>query len=118
METIAGVRIPDSALARDVTQFVADVSTRLLFDHSRRVFLWASLQGERRGLLFDPETPGELAGALGRLIADGALRARLAANARRCARALSWEAQEGELVGLYERVLARSSVRRRRPETA
>ena len=70
------------------------------------------------GLLFDPETPGELAGALGRLIADGALRARLAANARRCARALSWEAQEGELVGLYERVLARSSVRRRRPETA
>jgi hypothetical protein len=54
-QTIAGVRIPDSALARDVTQFVQDVSTQLLFDHSRRVFLWGSLQGEQRGLDFDPE---------------------------------------------------------------
>ena len=60
------------------------------------------------GLLFDPETPGALAAALGRLVADEALRARLAANARASARALSWEAQEGALVGLYERVLALS----------
>ena len=60
------------------------------------------------GLLFDPEAPGALAAALGRLVADGELRARLAANARASARALSWEAQEGELVRLYERVLARS----------
>ena len=54
-EAIAGVRIPDSSLARDVTQFVQDVESQLLFDHSRRVFLWGSLQGERRGLEFDPE---------------------------------------------------------------
>src|ERR671937_2834955 len=54
-QTIAGVPIPDSALARDVTQFVQDVESQLLFDHSRRVFLWGSLQGERRGLEFDPE---------------------------------------------------------------
>lgn len=60
------------------------------------------------GLLFDPETPGALAAALGRMIADGGLRARLAANARGSARALSWEAQEGELARLYERVLARA----------
>ena len=58
------------------------------------------------GLLFDPETPGELAAALGRLVADGELRARLSANARASARTLSWEAQEGALVALYERVLA------------
>ena len=32
-----------------------DVSTQLLFDHSRRVFLWASLQGEQLGLDDDPE---------------------------------------------------------------
>ena len=38
------------------------------------------------GLLFDPETPGELAAALGRLVADRELRARLAANARASAR--------------------------------
>ena len=58
------------------------------------------------GLLFDPETPGALAAALGRLLADAALRARLAGNARASARALSWEAQEGALAALYDRVLA------------
>ena len=53
--TIAGIPIPDSTLAGDATQFVQDVSTQLLFDHSRRVFLWASLQGEQLGLDYDPE---------------------------------------------------------------
>ncbi|HEY6758419.1 MAG TPA: HD domain-containing protein [Baekduia sp.] len=53
--TIAGVRIPDSALARDATQLVGDISTPLLFAHSRRVFLWGSLEGTRRRLEHDPE---------------------------------------------------------------
>src|SRR3954451_1667550 len=53
--TIAGIPIPDSPLASDATQFVQDVSTQLLFDHSRRVFLWASLQGKKVGLDYDPE---------------------------------------------------------------
>jgi hypothetical protein len=53
--TIAGIPIPDSTLADEATEFVKDVSTQLLFDHSRRVFLWASLQGERLGLDYDPE---------------------------------------------------------------
>jgi hypothetical protein len=53
--TVAGIPIPDSALAREATEFVRDVSTQLLFDHSRRVFLWGSLQGERLGLDYDPE---------------------------------------------------------------
>jgi HD domain-containing protein len=52
---IAGVAIPDSMLAREATEFVRDTSTQLLFDHSRRVFLWASLQGEKLGLEYDPE---------------------------------------------------------------
>src|SRR3954471_23855508 len=52
---IAGIPIPDSTLASDATQFVQDVSTQLLFDHSRRVFLWGALQGERLGLRYDPE---------------------------------------------------------------
>jgi hypothetical protein len=34
---------------------VRDVSSQLLFDHSRRVFLWASLQGEKLGLDYDPD---------------------------------------------------------------
>src|SRR5439155_6880539 len=52
---IAGIPIPDSALAREATELVHDVSTQLLFDHSRRVFLWASLQGEKLALDYDPE---------------------------------------------------------------
>ena len=53
--TIAGIAIPDSALAREAVEFVRDVSTRLLFDHSRRVFLWASLQAEQLSLAYDAE---------------------------------------------------------------
>jgi hypothetical protein len=52
---IAGIQIPDSAIARDATEFVQDVSTQLLYDHSRRVFLWGSLLGTQRGLKFDSE---------------------------------------------------------------
>jgi hypothetical protein len=53
--SVAGIPIPDSTLAREATQFVQDESTQLLFDHSRRVFLWASLQGEKLGLDYDAE---------------------------------------------------------------
>ena len=55
LTTIAGVPIPDSTIGRETTEFVQDVSTPLLFDHSRRVFLWGSLQGEKLGLDYDPE---------------------------------------------------------------
>jgi hypothetical protein len=53
--SIAGVAIPDSALAREATEFVRDASTPLLFNHSRRVFLWASLHGQRLSLEYDAE---------------------------------------------------------------
>ena len=53
--TIAGIPIPDSRIAREATGLVRDVSTQLLFDHSRRVFLWASLHGEQLSLDYDPE---------------------------------------------------------------
>jgi HD domain len=53
--TIAGVAIPDSALAREATEFVRDASTQLLFHHSRRVFLWASLRAEQLSLGYDAE---------------------------------------------------------------
>jgi hypothetical protein len=54
-EKIAGIAIPDSALAKDVTELVRDVEPPLLFDHSRRVYLFGALQGERLGLRADPE---------------------------------------------------------------
>jgi hypothetical protein len=52
---IAGVRIPDSRLAREVTELVRDSETPLLFDHSSRVYYWGALTGRRRRLVFDPE---------------------------------------------------------------
>ncbi len=54
-ETIAGIDIPDTELAREATEFVREASTPLLFDHSRRVFLFASLKGRYRGIEGDPE---------------------------------------------------------------
>jgi hypothetical protein len=53
--TIAGIAIPDSTIAREATELVRDVAPQLLFDHSRRVFLWGALQGEQLGLDYDPE---------------------------------------------------------------
>jgi hypothetical protein len=55
IETIAGIRVPDSALAHDITDFVRDVEDDLLFNHSRRVFFFGALQGLRRGLQSDLE---------------------------------------------------------------
>lgn len=54
-ETIAGIDIPDSRLAREATELVRDAATPLLYHHSRRVFLFGSLQGHRLGLSADPE---------------------------------------------------------------
>ena len=53
--TVAGVSVPDSTIAREATELVRDVSPALLFDHSRRVFLWGSLHGTRLMLDYDPE---------------------------------------------------------------
>jgi hypothetical protein len=52
---IAGVSIPDSQLAREVTQFIRDKESDLLFHHSVRVYFWGALNGHRLGLSFDPE---------------------------------------------------------------
>lgn len=55
IETIAGIRIPDSPLVREATDFIREVEDDLLFNHSRRVFLFGALQGLRRGLQPDLE---------------------------------------------------------------
>ncbi|WP_424216683.1 HD domain-containing protein (plasmid) [Streptomyces sp. BI20] len=54
-EEIAGIRIPDSALAREATELVREAATPLVFHHSRRVFLWGALRGRADGLSYDPE---------------------------------------------------------------
>lgn len=55
MNTIDGIALPDSALAREATELVRDTSTPLLFNHSTRVYYFGALAGRRRELSFDPE---------------------------------------------------------------
>jgi hypothetical protein len=52
---VAGVTIPDSKLAREVTELVKDTESPLLAHHSSRVYYWGALTGKRRGLHFDPD---------------------------------------------------------------
>jgi len=52
---VEGVRIPDSSLAREITELVRDTESGLLFHHSSRVYYWGALAGKRRSLKFDRE---------------------------------------------------------------
>ena len=52
---IEGIRVPDSRLAREITQLVRDTEPGLLFHHSSRVYYWGALAGKRQGLKFDRE---------------------------------------------------------------
>jgi hypothetical protein len=54
-KSVAGVVVPDSRLAREVTEMVRDTESPLLFHHSSRVYYWGALTGGRLGLRFDPE---------------------------------------------------------------
>jgi len=54
-KTIEGINIPDSQLAREVTELVRDTESPLLFHHSSRVYYFGALAGEHRGLKCDPE---------------------------------------------------------------
>ncbi|MGE7137811.1 HD domain-containing protein [Luteibacter sp. NPDC031894] len=55
IERVAGIAVPDSALAREITELVRDTESDLLYHHSRRVFFFASLTGEAKALKYDPE---------------------------------------------------------------
>ncbi len=47
--------IPDSKLARAITEYIRDTESELLFNHSARVYHFGALAGVHRGLTFDPE---------------------------------------------------------------
>jgi HD domain len=55
LSSVADVAIPDTKLAREVTELVQDTESPLLFHHSSRVYYWGALTGRRRGLRFDRE---------------------------------------------------------------
>jgi len=52
---VSGIRIPDSQLARELTQFVRDTESDLLYRHSLRVYCWGELAGRRSSMKFDSE---------------------------------------------------------------
>ncbi|MGL5169008.1 MAG: HD domain-containing protein [Afipia sp.] len=53
--SIQGISIPDSKIAREITELVRDTESPLLFHHSSRVYYFGALAGQQRGLKFDPE---------------------------------------------------------------
>jgi hypothetical protein len=51
-ETIAGIKIRDSRMAKDLTELIRDKEPDLLYRHYRRVYLFGALTGQRKGLAF------------------------------------------------------------------
>jgi hypothetical protein len=54
-EVIAGIRIPDSKLAREAADLLREHGSPLLLAHSLRVYLFGSLRGRHRGWAVDHE---------------------------------------------------------------
>lgn len=54
-DTIAGIVIPDSSLVVEATELIRDTTNELIYNHSRRVFLFGSLRARALGLEPDPE---------------------------------------------------------------
>ena len=52
---VEGIGVPDSSLAREITELVRDTGSALLFHHSSRVYDWDALAGKLRSLKFDRE---------------------------------------------------------------
>lgn len=49
------INVPDSQMAKEVTELVRDTESELLFHHSSRVYYWGALAGQQRGLKVDSE---------------------------------------------------------------
>lgn len=55
VKSIAGVIIPDSTIATHATELLLEHGTEFIYNHSLRVFIFSSLNGERKQLKYDPE---------------------------------------------------------------
>ncbi|MCF2444069.1 HD domain-containing protein [Dyadobacter sp. CY345] len=55
LKSIAGITIPDSKIATQATELLLEHGTEFIYNHSLRVFLFASLNGQRNALQYDPE---------------------------------------------------------------
>lgn len=52
---IAGIKIPDSAIAKQATELLREHGSDLLYNHSLRSFLFASLNGQQNDIRYDAE---------------------------------------------------------------
>ncbi|MDB5007780.1 MAG: phosphohydrolase [Mucilaginibacter sp.] len=55
LSTVAGIKIPDSSIAKQATELLLEHGTEFLYNHSLRVFLFSSLNGQRNNIVYDPE---------------------------------------------------------------
>jgi hypothetical protein len=54
-KAVAGIRIPDSTIARQATDLLLEHGTEFLYHHSLRAFLFASLNGAHKAIPYDAE---------------------------------------------------------------
>ncbi|PSL32257.1 HD domain-containing protein [Chitinophaga ginsengisoli] len=54
-KVVAGIKIPDSTIAIQATELLLEHGSELLYNHSLRTFLFASLNGEQKKIAYDPE---------------------------------------------------------------
>ena len=52
---VAGIKLPDSKLARDATDYSRALSAPIVFNHVLRTYLFGELLGRAKGLKFDSE---------------------------------------------------------------
>ena len=52
---ISDIKIPDSKIAREATELVRQHETKMLFNHSVRVFMFGAIRGIDQNLKFDAE---------------------------------------------------------------
>jgi hypothetical protein len=55
LSSVAGIKIPDSSIAKQATELLLEHGTEFIYNHSLRVFLFSSLNGQRKSLVYDPE---------------------------------------------------------------
>lgn len=55
LKSVAGIQIPDSAISSQATELLLEHGTEFIYNHSLRVFLFASLKGQRNALSYDSE---------------------------------------------------------------
>lgn len=53
--TVAGIKIPDSTIAKQATELLLEHGSEFIYNHSLRVFLFSSLNGQRKNMAYDPE---------------------------------------------------------------